>query len=268
MKTILILLILAFAAMGCSRTIPELKYELVPYSGDLKVERFDSTITDENQFNYNNEIYSVGSAFTYTYQYYTKDGKPRNYQYLEEGWEFTEAKDSDRNEITLGVKSGLKPMIDWIPDYNQTLVSYQPSNKASFEMTGLIENEANIWMHPPRDGLFRILQLSPYPSVMYPLKVGKEWEWLFQVGSHYGDERWATWDGNITITTNNEITGTQVMETSWGELETWTIEAEAISEIGTTSMKAVFNDSLGFLKMNFTNIDGSKFKFELGEVDM
>lgn len=265
MKAFKLIMILAFAATACSNTIPDLEYELVTYSGDLKVEQFDSTATDENRFNHNNKIFIVGSTFSYSYQYYDKDGKLRNYQYLEEGWEFTEPKDGDRNEIVLGVMSGLKPMINWIPDYDQTLISYQPSNKESFEMTGLIENEANIWMHPPRDGLFRILQLSPYPSVSYPLETGKEWEWSFQVGSHYGDERWATWDGNITITTTYEITDKQVRETQWGELETWTIEAEAISELGSTSMEAVFNDSLGFLEMNFINIDGSKFEFSLRE---
>lgn len=266
MKHIQIIVILSLLS-SCSSSQNGANYELVSYSGDLQVEQFDSTATDENRFNHNNKIYTVGSSYVYTYQYYNKDGQPRNYRYLEEGWEFTDPMESDRNEIILGVSSGLQPMIDWIPDYNQTLITYQPSNKDSFEMTGLIENEANIWMHPPRDGLFRILQLSPYPSVMYPLEIGKEWEWSFQVGSHYGDERWATWDGNITITTNYEITGKQVIETRWGELETWTIEAEAVSELGTTTMKAVFNDSLGFLEMNFVNIDESEMKFNLGEVN-
>lgn len=255
-------------AMGCSSSIPELNYELVTYSGDLKVERFDSTFTDENRFNYNNKIYSVGSSFTYSYQYYDRTGSPQNFQFTEEDWEFVQPNDDTVNEIELRVLSGLKPMINWIPDYDQTLISYQPSNKDNFEMTGLIENEANIWAHPPRDGLFRILQLSPYPSVSYPLEVGKEWMWSFQVGSHYGDERWETWDGNITITSNYEITGKQVMQTQWGELETWTIESEAISELGSASMEAIFNDSLGFLEMNFTNIDGSQFEFLLNEVDI
>ncbi len=266
MKTRQIIVLLCILS-GCSlsQMVPE--YKLVTYSGDLQVEQFDSTVTDENRFNHNNKIYTVGASFTYSYQYYNKDDQPRNFRYLEDGWEFTEPKEGDRNEIILGVSSGLKPMIEWIPDYNQTLITYQASNKESFEMTGLIENEANIWMHPPRDGLFRILQLSPYPSVSYPMEKGKKWEWTFKVGSHYGDERWATWDGNITINTSYEITGKEVMKTQWGTLETWTIEAEAVSELGITTMKAVFNDSLGFMEMNFVNIDESELKFKMEGVD-
>lgn len=250
----------------CSRSEQQ-TYELVTYSGDLKVEKFDSTASDQNRFNHNNRIYKVGSTFIYTYQYFTKQGQPKNFRFLEDGWEFLESQETDINEITLKVKSGLEPMIEWIPEYNQTLISYQPSNKDSYELTGLIENEANIWMHPPRDGMFRILQLSPYPSLVYPLKEGVEWSWIFKVGSHYADKRWATWDGNITITTTYKIGAKESRQTQWGDLEVWPIMAEATSELGTSRMTAIFNDDLGFLEMIFVNIDSSKITFKLKEVN-
>lgn len=261
-----IILLLFGYSYSCTKASSQEQYVLEVYSKDLKVEKFDSTATDPNRFNHNNRIYKVGSTFIYTYQYFTKQGQPKNFRFLEDDWEFIEAQKADTNEITLEVLSGLEPMIEWISDYNQTLISYQSSNKDNFEITGLIENEANIWMHPPRDGMFRILQLSPYPSLVYPLKEGGTWNWSFKVGNHYADKRWATWDGNITITTTYKMGAKKIKQTQWGDVEVWPIEAEAISELGTSRMTAIFNDNLGFLEMIFVNIDSSKITFKLKEV--
>jgi hypothetical protein len=52
-----------------------------------------------------------------------------------------------------------------------------------------------------------------------------------------------------------------------GDLEVWPIEASATSELGTSRMTAIFNDDLGFLEMNFVNIDSSKITFKLKEVN-
>jgi hypothetical protein len=265
-KHLLIIVAIAFVTNGCSSSEEDLSYDLITYSGDLKVERFDSTATDDNRFNYNNKIYTVGSVYTYNYQYITKEGQLRNYQYLEEGWEFSEPKDSDRNEITLKVFEGREPLSEWIPDYNQTVIAYQPSNKESFEMTGIIENEANLWMHPPRDGLFQILELNPFPSIVYPLEVGNTWEWSLRIGNRWADDRWAVWEGIITNNMTYEVTNKNITDTQWGNLETWNIKAEALSELGKTSMEGVFNDNLGFLDLRFVNIDGSKMDLSLIDV--
>ena len=263
----LILLLTAYLLMSCSSNDQISPYELVTYSGDIMVEKFDSTETNENRYNINNRIYEVGSAFTYSYQYVDAEGRPMNFRFTDDDWEFRQPGGDDENLVTLGVSSGLKPMTDWIPDYNQTVIRYHYSNKETFEMTGLIENESNIWLHPPRDGLFGILQLSPYPTVKYPLTTGSRWQWQFDIGSGWGDERWATWDGVITNVTTYEITGNEMRETQWGQLEVFIVEAESVSEIGTSSLRAVYNDQYGFLIMDYTNIDGSKMNLELIEVE-
>lgn len=241
-------------------------YELVPYLGDLKVERFDTTSTDENWFNHNNRIYTVGSSFTYQYDYFTKDGKPQNFAYSADDWQFIEPKSNEVQTVTMKIRSGRKPLSDWIPDYNQTVISYHLYNNTYFEMTGLIENEANIWLHPPRDGLYKILELNPFPSISYPLEIDRSWEWSLPVGSVYSDKRWAIWEGVIENKMTYKMTERKIKETIWGSLEIWIIEAEASNVIGKTSLKASFNDSLGFIEMNFVNIDGSSLAFKLVEV--
>ena len=65
----------------------------------------------------------------------------------------------------------------------------------------------NIWLHPPREGLFKILEINPFPYIKYPLEIGNSWEWDFlEPGSNWGDERWLTWNGTLDILCEYEIT--------------------------------------------------------------
>lgn len=256
-----------YLAISCNRSPKNLDYELVPYSGDLKVESFDSTVVDENRFNYNNRIFKVGSSYTYNYQYRTADGQAKNFRFTEEDWEFKEPENSDQNNLTIEVSSGLKPFSDWYPDYNQTVMKYIYSNKESYELTGLIENEANIWLHPPREGLFRIMELNPFPAVQFPLEIGNTWQWSVAAGEQWSDERWTTWEGNVKNTMTYEILSKSTINSKWGELETWAIKGEATNRLGTTLFEAAYHDSLGFVNMHFTNIDGSTLEFDLAQVD-
>lgn len=46
--------------------------------------------------------------------------------------------------------------------------------------------------------------------------------------------------------------------TKLGKLKCFVIESEASSELGTTRLVAYFHPKYGFVKLDYTNIDGSK----------
>jgi hypothetical protein len=48
-----------------------------------------------------------------------------------------------------------------------------------------------------------------------------------------------------------------------GELECWVVEGIATSELGATGLISYFNENLGFVKMDFINIDKSKLILEM-----
>ncbi len=165
---------------------------------------------------------------------------------------------------------GLQGFDRMIPDYSQSIILYEyytdQGSESYNEMTGVIENVQNIWMHPPRTVLFRILELNPFPFIQRPYEAGNKWSWELSIGSPWGDNRWKTWEGRILNEMEYEITGLKKMPSRLGMLECWEVIATAKSELGKTSLKAYFHEQHGFVKLDYTNIDGSSVVLDLEEV--
>ncbi len=154
-------------------------------------------------------------------------------------------------------------MAKYISNYNQTTISYKYDSQKYYSMSGIIENENNIWMHPPRNDFFKILELNPFPFVMKPLEIGNRWNWKLKIGSQWGDFRWKTWNGEITNLYNYQITKKETTTTKFGELKCYIIECVGDSKLGKTKLITYFNEKYGFIKLNYINIDGSKTNLEL-----
>ena len=247
----------------------------------ITVEKFDSTNVDENRYTQNNTIYKVGRKFTFSYIYLDTAGveflmtqgnlnKQNTYD-----WTF-EKKDKQNpnsvSKIILSVNSGLKPFIQQIPDYNQTVIGYDfKLLNGEFlklnEQTGLIENVKNIWMHPPRTEFFKILEVNPFPYVKQPLLIGTKWTWKLKFGSYWADKRWLLWKGLNENVYNYEITDKVMMESKVGNIECYVISSNAKSNLGETKLTSYFNSQFGFVKLDYSNIDGSKTIIELEKVD-
>jgi len=150
------------------------------------------------------------------------------------------------------------------PKYYQIGISYIiEKNDVSPFITGLIENEKNIWLHPPREFLFRILELNPFPYIKYPFQIGHTWNWDLEIGGQWGDKRWKEWTGNITNKYQYKITDKKTISTAIGALECYVIESEAKSELGTTKLTSYFNEQFGFVKLDYTNIDSSTIEIDI-----
>ncbi len=271
MKSISSLILAVSIASGACQSNPEntKNYELVTDNDGILVEEFDSSVVDENKYNQNNEIYKVGSSFTYSFEHITPDGEKRYFNIHEDGesWQFTDSKDADSSTIKtihIGVMYG-NPMAKYYPDYNQSALSYRSGQTNSFSMSGAIENEGNVWIHPIRQNYFKILELNPFPYIKAPYKVGTEGSWELIIGSHHGDDRWKVWEGNIESKYEYRITDEMKLETNLGAIDCFVIESKAISRIGETALTAYFNPKYGFVKLDYTNIDGSKTHLELTE---
>jgi len=267
---------------------PNLKnheYEIILQNGfGVYVEHFDDTVTDKNRFNENNEIYKVCNKLTYSFIH--EDSLGNRYLFeLDEGaldlptpqernnaWKYvleSEASNKTVKTINQFIRSGLDPFIDDLPDYNQTVFSFKyASNKDDHEVgekTGVIENEKNVWMHPPRQMMFRILELNPFPFIQEPYEIGTSWEWnyLRPLGENWSDERWLVWQGPLDISCEYEITDFLSINTPLGELDCYEITAIGHNDYGTTELVSYFNTQYGFVKLNYTNINNSKTTIEL-----
>jgi hypothetical protein len=121
-------------------------------------------------------------------------------------------------------------------------------------------------MHPHRDKYFMILELNPFPYIQKPYKAGNKWPWTLRIGDSWGDSRWKIWNGSIQNNYEYEIIGKEKLQTKIGALDCWIIRGTATSEIGVTGLIAYFNETNGFVKLDYINIDNSKLILEIKEI--
>lgn len=196
MKTLTILLlafVIALTSCTSSEKKPQVSYDLISSTSGISIEKFDKEIKDENKYNYNNEVFKVGTKFTYDFQHFTPENEVRYFKVHDDkkSWDFVDENDQDDEivkKVIIGTLNG-NPMSQWDPNYYQTAISYRFKENTPFSMSGVIENEGNIWMHPPRDQYFKILELNPFPYIKAPYEVGTQWNCKLQIGGQWGDKR-------------------------------------------------------------------------------
>lgn len=276
MKIILVAALLML--ISCSKTNPnknstdlELPYELKQSESGISFEVFSDSITDENKYNYDNEVLKVGRSFTYAFKHITKEGKELYFEkFRADGdlqWAFVSADHPGAiKTLTIKVMPG-NAMAETIPDYNQTNLKYLLGDDSSYSISGGVENDANIWIHPPRDLYFEILELNPFPYVKRPLKPGHSWTWKLSIGDSWSDSRWKVWEGTISNQYTYRIDSKQSIKTPLGQLECYIIKSKAESRIGDTYLLAYYNEDYGFVKLEYTNIDGSKTLLDILQVE-
>lgn len=269
---------LCFVSLACQAQRSAQQFTLDDLA--ITVEKFDSLNKDQNRYNLDNEIYKVGKKFTFTYAYRDKAGRNMLMNKADTvsqngmAWKLVPAEqrnDKSVSQIILSVVPGLMPFIQIFPDYNQTVIMYDfklgDGSSWNNEMTGVIENQKNLWLHPPRTGLFSVLELNPFPYVKQPLKVGAEWTWQLAFGEQWADKRWLVWKGKNENAIRYKVTEKSLITSKLGTLTCYVVESEAASALGSTKLVAYYNTKLGFVRLAYTNIDQSSLTLELQSVE-
>jgi hypothetical protein len=238
-----------------------------------------SKTQDSEFFNKDNTIYKPGREFVYAYSI-RKDGEAFICRtnavgdFETRAWTLVRPAESDSLAIMrLGFKvlPGYGGFDELFPDYSQSVVQQQywaPDMSLLFDgLTGLIENEANVWLHPFRGKYFSVTQLSPFPFAKFPLKAGKTWQWkLGEIDSRWSDPRIIQYEGKVSATYDYRVIGPKSLQTPLGELETWEIEGTATSRLGTSSLRSYFDERYGFVRLEYRNLDRSEIVLELTQV--
>ena len=246
----------------------------------IQVEQLDSLNEDDSRYNYDNAVFTEGKAFIYDFQIISKEGDtllfrvPSKDNMYKAPWEFVALDITDKtdvvNQLKIKTLTGLGFMGRSNPGYSQTVVMYEyltQDGKIDYNsISGVIENEKNLWAHPPRDYYFNILELNPFPYIKFPLKIGAKWNWELEIGSKWGDERWRTWEGNITNSYSYEVESIKEIDFKDQKLECYKVIATAESQLGKTKLNAYFHPEVGFIHLNYTNIDGSQVQLKLNSV--
>jgi len=223
-----------------------------------------------------NEIYRAENIYYFTYTFKNKSNNEYFfYRSSAKTWEFV-PKEEMKDSTIIGFFIKVMPDLGFYkryPDYDQTVIEYTfvmkngEVNTSFSEKTGLVENSMNIWVHPPRINLFRILEIIPFPFIQKPYKKGNKWRWSLEIGDLWGDARWKIWKGMITNQYKYVITdANNFVLTPLGTLKCYKIKSTAKSKIGKTSLVAYFNEIYGFVKLEYTNIDKSTITITLNNI--
>jgi hypothetical protein len=278
-------LFLSYLYLSCGvQKLNKPYYELTNDEGIL-VEKFDSLELAKNKFTLDNKIFRYGTIFTFDYHFINlkKDEKFKiicddltSFKKNEKDfdWYLTESSSKSENMVNK-IKMVVDPNFDHIlysmPGFNQSIITYYYLNNNGeellYESTGVIENRGNIWLHPPRQKLFRILELNPFPFIKTPFKIGNKWEWSNKLGDNWADARWKTWQGDIVNTSYYKIVTKKEINTHLGILECFVIESISTNKLGNSQLTTYFNEEKGFVKLEYTNIDSTKIVFELLEIN-
>jgi hypothetical protein len=136
------------------------------------------------------------------------------------------------------------------------------------EATGVIDNFKNIWIHPPRNYTFKILQLCPYPFYVRDYSISK-WAWELETGGTYIDPRWIDAPESIKIKYNYERQKKEFVKTKLGELECDVTIATGFSKFKNgelnTELKSYYHDKYGFVKLVYKMPNNDKIVIDLIE---
>lgn len=225
---------------------------------------------------YENKIFVHGRVFTYNYSVTVGDTVGK----IELSWQDNPNLKGSRilGNWTFVAESSSQYLINKIrytviPDSlvinrtnrNQTevLIGMYSENLIAGGYTGVIENERNVWIHPPRSTFFKVLNTCPYPYVQLPLYVGKTWSDKMKIGEHWGNPMWATWKKKLLMDLSYEVIGKEKLNIDGKSYECFVVKSSSVSDIGKNELLFYFNEQLGFVKMKYGILGKISVEFDL-----
>lgn len=134
--------------------------------------------------------------------------------------------------------------------------------------TGIIENNERIWMHPPRNGVFSVLEYSPFPEIRFPANLKRKWSMSLALGKHWENKEYGI-AADDTLRYTYEVKDKKLVAPifSSNKIECFQIYAESTNLKCTTSFTGFFDSKFGFIQMIFRNIDNTIIELDLMSID-
>ena len=243
------------------------------------VEDFPDTMKDPERYNRDNKIYRTGRSFIYEIIYKDKSGQQYFFEVPDannvRSWQLVPAEKANKNtikKIRMVVQQGLEPYIDRDPQFNMSVLGIEFMMDNDFMeqklLSTLVENEKNLWITPPRDFIFKVLELSPYPFVWFPVEKRRPWVWKRGISDRWSDPAWMEWKGRLKANYKYTNHGHRLVRTKFGDRRCYELHAMAAlgKEQRITKLNMLFNQDLGFIKLDYLNIDSSTLVLNLVEV--
>jgi hypothetical protein len=202
-------------------------------------------------------VYRPNWSYEFNYSYYPSttgtvydlDHKQRNKPLV--------GNESSHGKLIMQVLGGM------INGNQQTILYdyYDDETSIDQEATGLLENSSRIWIHPPRSNIFKDLEFAPFPFINFVKN-----EWRQEIVLDPNDWGVDSEVKSITVINKYIKREAEFIDTSFGRLNCVVIEAEGISDLGSSKLTIHYNNKYGFVYLGYHLIDGSKLDIELKKV--
>lgn len=267
----------------------------------IYIEKPDHSGKEKHRYSHDNISYKLNKRFIFDYYYIdgwgvkkkfllsnneANTGNPLN---LASGMQ---PNDSTIDKIKLVITDSVETFPNYDSTYTQTVVSYEyivknlqstdtlcncyekkyaPARSflCSGVSTGTIDNYKNLWIHPPRQFTFRMLQFSPFPFY-YRDETVDHWSWKVEVSGVYLDARWVNTKENIKMKFDYERQKDEVVHCALGKIKCKVTQATGTpgnNAFSKTFLKSYYHPAYGFVRLEYTNINGSKLVIQLVGVE-
>jgi hypothetical protein len=228
---------------------------------DLEGDIVDSTDTDIKRYNQDNKIYKSNKEFVFDY-IIVKNNDSLKCQFTKQPygipqWQLVKPD----NEHIFTVNTVGIAVLPYYQNNTQTGIKFNYYNKAqkivdNSEVTGLVENDKNIWTHPPRHQFFAITEFNSFPFIKTPYKVGTKWKSGLTAGYFASYERFdLKWEGILETKEDLEIIDKVDLPTVFGTLPCFVVKGICKSRLTESTSFFYFNEEYGFVKIVYDLFD-------------
>ncbi|SFD49806.1 hypothetical protein SAMN05518672_102185 [Chitinophaga sp. CF118] len=270
--------------------------------GGIYVEKPDYSSTEKHRYSNDNISYKRKMTFIFDYYYIDNSGVKKKFLLSKNEAtignplnlvDYQNSTDSTIDKIKLVITDSVETFPNYDSTYTQTVMSYAyivKNKKVSdslcecFEKrgeanrqflcsgvsTGVIDNYKNLWMHPPRQFTFKILQLNPFPFYYLDESVN-HWSWELETGGAYLDPRWINSKEKVKINYDYVRQNDETINSPLGKIKCKVTNGTGTSEFGNTTMKtylkSYYHPKYGFVRLEYININGTKIVIQLTDIE-
>lgn len=221
-----------------------------------------------------NTVFKTGRKFRYEIQFFDSTGREKRIIMNDitldsyEKYPIVDTTEYNDNEVLFFEIIAEQDNGGNVTNEYQTTIEYSFFNRAGkalpfMSRTGVVDNDKNIWLHPPRTGPFKVLNLQAYPSVKFPISENNVWDYEITIGKNWFHKEFARgWKGEKYMFKHSyKIKETQVLQIGNRSFKCTHISATTKSLVGNSHSDFYFSPDEGFIKMSFFNMNGSEFRF-------
>jgi len=232
MSRLLLILIVFFSLTSCSKIYNMMRKD-VDTEGKTGI---------KSKFNDDNKIYTTNRLFTYDVQ---QIDAARELNYKMELLAIP-------GKFTGGTKIKYKCYYTEENLTNEEKEMYLDSNQPyKWDITNVMEDKEGVWIHPPRSYTLEKLELSPFPSIDFPTKVGDKWSYKMYIGAGWGELKGKIVKSDFIVEKVEYSENDSSNFTARVKAETYFDEENRLcnavfdfdSQLGFTNLSYVFNDS-------------------------